>query len=100
MAKKLAKAQIGLFLKKAIKTASKIEAPVFKNKKIINEIIPKATEARSVNSLIKGKESMVNANNPYKTIKKPRLMTKTEIQQKQIDDSYKQKGGSIKTKKK
>ncbi len=79
MAKKLAKAQFGKIIKAAVKTVAKIKSP---------------TQGRTVNSLLKGKESMVNANNPSKLLKNPRSMTKAEIQQKQIDDSYKQTGGA------
>jgi len=85
MRKKLAKAQMGKFVKTAVKTITKVKSP---------------TASRPVNSLLKGKESMVNANDPTKFIKKPRTMTKAEIQQKQIDDSYRKTGGSINSKKK
>lgn len=75
----------GTIIKTAAKVAAKAKSP---------------TAPRAVNTLLKGKESMVNANNPYKMLKKPRTMTKAEMQQKLLDDSYRKKGGAIKTKKK
>jgi hypothetical protein len=83
--KKLVKAQFGKFVNSAVKVAKKVKSP---------------TEARSVNSLLKGKESMVNAHNPNKILKKPRTLSKAEQRQKEIDDSYRKKGGAVKSKKK
>jgi hypothetical protein len=77
--KKLAKAQFGKFVNSAVKVAKKVKSP---------------TEARSVNSLLKGKESMVNAHNPNKILKKPRTLSKAEQRQKEIDDSYRKKGAA------